>query len=426
MKINTFPPAGTRDFFPSNLKLRTWLFDIWTKISKSYGFENYDAPIVEHAELFTRKGGDDILSEMYTFKKGGIDLALRPEMTPSLVRMIMQEYRPSPYKPLKRFSIPQCWRYETTIRGRKREHYQWNIDIFGADNVKYEIELFLILVNFFKTIGLTPNDITIQISNRKILQTFLSQLNVPDDLFEQACIIIDKIGKLSRDEFIFRMMDEIKMNINDIDKIFEFIKIKTIDDLNIFLPHDDPSVVEIQQLVNLCKMTGIGEWVELNSSIVRGLSYYTGLVFEAFFKNSEIKRSVCGGGRYDNIMKTYGHNEQIPAIGFGLGDVVILDVLTEMNLLPTFESDVEYVVVPFNDELYPVAILVSEQLRAKNKNVITYCKGGKRTNAFGYADKLGASTVIFIAPTEWADENIVVKHLKVQTIIKLKDYIDSL
>lgn len=424
MKINTFPPSGTRDFFPQNLKNRTWLFNIWTKISESYGFEQYDAPIVEHVELYTRKGGDDILQEMYTFKKGDTSLALRPEMTPSLVRMIAQVYPTAQYKPLKWFAIPQCWRYETTVRGRKREHYQWNVDIFGADNVKYEIELFLILVKFFETVGLTSNDITIKVSNRKILQTVLGQLGVPSNLFESACIIIDKIQKLTPEEFALKMMDEIGMNLEGVEIIKQLTNVKSADELGEFIPFNDLGMIEVQNLFNLAKLVGIDDWLEFDVSIVRGLSYYTGLVFEAFFTNSEIKRAVCGGGRYDNIMQTYGFNEKIPAIGFGFGDVVIMEVLEDMGLLPKFDSEIDYVVVPFNEGLYPVAIMVSELLRSKNKYVLTYARGGKRTHAFNYANKVGADMVVFIAPDEWVGTkgvdgrddreggSIVVKHLR--------------
>jgi histidyl-tRNA synthetase len=431
MRINTFPPSGTRDFFPKNLKNRLWLFDIWTKISKSYGYEQYDAPVVEYAELYTRKGGDDILNEMYKIQLGEISLALRPEMTPSLVRMIMQIYHTNPYKPIKWFSIPQCWRYETTIRGRKREHYQWNIDILGADSVKYEIELFLILVRFFRMVGLTQNDVAIHVSNRKILQKVLEQLGIPDELFEKACIIIDKIGKLTPEEFTTRMIEEIGMNLDGVIVIQKLVEIKTVEELYEFVPENDECLVETQALFNLAELVGIKPWLEFDVGIVRGLSYYTGLVFEGFFKNSEIKRAVCGGGRYDNLMQTYGYNEKIPAIGFGFGDVVILDVLEEMELLPQFDSDVEYVVVPFNDGLYPASIMVAEALREKNKSVLVYSRGGKRTNAFNYADRVGAKFVIFVAPDEWLqDESIVVKNLreedknKKQIVVRLQDYVN--
>lgn len=432
MKINTQPPAGTRDFFPQDLKIRNWLFDIWTQISKSYGFEQYDAPIIENVELYTRKGGDDIVNEMYTFTKGGIPLALRPEMTPSLARMIIQTFNSHPYKPLKWFSIPQCFRYETTIRGRKREHYQWNIDIFGANNIKYEIELFIMLVKFFKTVKLTHNDIKIKISNRQVLQKILSQMNVTDDLFERACIIIDKIKKIPLEEFQERMMNEISMSMDDINIIINLLNIKTVDELKSFMPDTEPCFMELNKLFDICNVIGISDWIEFDVSVVRGLSYYTGLVFEAFFINSDIKRSVCGGGRYDSLMQTYGHNQKIPAIGFGFGDVVILEVLKDMNLLPMPKSDIDYVVIPFNESLYLSAIQISEMLRDKNKNVITYNKGGKRGDAFNYADRVGTKYVIFVAPDEWENKSIVVKDLredeknKRQVVVNLNEYVESL
>ncbi len=432
VKIDSFPPSGTRDFFPPDMMKHNWLFNIIKKISESYGFEQYDAPIVEHANLYTRKGGDDILSEMYAFQQGETNLAIRPEMTPSLVRMIMQKYATNPIKPMKWYSIPQCWRYETTTRGRKREHYQWNMDIFGADNIKYEIELFSIIIKFFKEVGLKPTDIQIHISNRKILQYVLNNIGVPDNLFEQACIIIDKVSKLSNEDFESKLINEIKINIDDVNYIRKLMNIKNIDDLTQFMPYDHETVIELQNLFQLAKNINIEQWLVFDPSIVRGLSYYTGIVFEGFFINSTIKRAVCGGGRYDNLTKTYGYNESIPAIGFGFGDVVILDVLEELSLLPKFAQKVDYVVVSFNNELYPASVLVSEMLREKNKNVLTYMKDGRRGHAFDYANKVGSPIVIYIAPDEWATKQLVVKYLretdttKKQIIINVNDFINSI
>ena len=430
-QINSFPPSGTRDFFPQDMKKRNWLFDTFKQISESYGFEQYDAPIVEHADLYTRKGSDDILSEMYVISDKEPKLAIRPEMTPSFVRMAMQKYATNSYKPLKWFSIPQCFRYETTSRGRKREHFQWNLDILGADNMKYELELFSILISFFTKVGLTSKDVTIHISNRKILQYVLNFIGVPDNLFEQACVIIDKISKLSEEDFANKLINEINMDLNGVNYIRDLMKVTIIDDLAQFMPTDNEAFIDLKQLFTLAEQLHINEWLIFDPSIVRGLSYYTGIVFEGFFNNSEIKRAVCGGGRYDNLTQTYGY-DKVPVIGFGFGDVVILDVLEELSLLPKFVNKVDYVVVPFNDELYPASMIISELLRTKNKIVLTYMKAGKRTLAFDYADRVGSDIVIYVAPTEWDNKQLVVKYLretdknKKQIVIDLNEFINSL
>lgn len=421
--INSFPPSGTRDFFPQNMKKHNWLFNQIKKISESYGFEQYDAPIVEYANLFTRKGGDDILSEMYVIEDKEPKLALRPEITPSFVRMAIQKYATNSFKPLKWFSISQCWRYETTTRGRKREHYQWNMDIFGANNIKYELELFSIIIKFFTKVGLTSKDVTIHISNRKILQYVLNYIGVPYNLFEKACVIIDKISKLSNEDFETKLINEIDIDHDKVEYIKQLINVKNINDLTQFMPADNEILIELQQLFMLAEQLNIGQWLIFDPSIVRGLSYYTGIVFEGFFNNSEIKRSVCGGGRYDNLTQTYGY-EKVPIIGFGFGDVVILDILEELSLLPNFEFNVDYVVVPFNDQLYPASVMISEMLREKNKIVLTYMKTGKRTLAFDYANKVGSEIVIYVAPDEWAKKQLVVKYLRETEKIKKQIIID--
>ena len=285
--ITLYPPSGTRDFKPEDLRKREWIFDKWKRTSLLYGFEPYDSSVVEHANLYTRKGGDDILKEMFTLSVGDVDLVLRPEMTPTLARMMMVELPRSPYTPLRWFTErAQCWRYETTSLGRKREHYQWNADIFKADGIEYELELFQMIIHLLKDVGITSNDLIIKVSNRMIFQKILTTLGVEMDLFQKTCNIIDRIKKLSDIDFETSLIEEIGLTLDKVNIIRKLVMITNIDELKEFLPADDDTIIELNTLFDLAKQIGIGEWLTFDVSIVRGLSYYTGTVFEGFFKIS--------------------------------------------------------------------------------------------------------------------------------------------
>ena len=188
---------GTRDFYPEDMRLRNWLFDNFAYASLLHGFEEYDSPILEHEELYTRKQGEDIVKQLYNFEdKGSRKVSLRPEMTPSLARMVMSRAGVLPM-PIKWFSIPQCWRYERTQKGRGREHYQWNVDVWGTNEISADAELFSVLVTFFESVGLTENEIVIRVSSRKVLEEVLGSLGIEGDSFAQTCVIVDKMDKLS-------------------------------------------------------------------------------------------------------------------------------------------------------------------------------------------------------------------------------------
>lgn len=429
--IKTFPPSGTRDFYPEDLVFRNWLFDNWKQVSKAFGCLEYDAPIVEHSELWTSKSdSDDILKEMYSFEKDGIKLTLRPEMTPSLTRMMLT-YLPNAVLPAKFFSIPQCWRFENVSKGRRREFYQWNVDFFGAENVKSEIEIFMMIVEFIKRCGLTSNDVVIRISNRLIIQTVLEKLNIKNDKFVQIYNIIDKIEKLSK-SVITKMLTDIGISDLEINVIYELIAIKTTDKLIKFLDETDIIYVEIKKLFEYAEKVGISEWLQLDLSIVRGLDYYTGIVFEGFSKSTEIKRAIFGGGRFDNMMEKYGYSEQVNVIGFGMGDCVIYEILKDLNKLPKVNLGVDYVIVPFNESYFADACNIASKIRSKGKSVDVYIKENKIKLAYSYADRKNADKVIFVAPTEWSNKQIVVKNLRIsdktikQTIIDLDEYVNTL
>ena len=293
---------GTRDFYPEDMRLRNWLFDNFTIASLSHGFEEYDAPVLEHEELYTRKQGEEITKQLYNFQdKGNRNVSLRPEMTPSLARMVMAKAGSLPM-PIKWFSIPQCWRYERTQRGRGREHYQWNIDIWGTTEISADAELISVLVTFFEEVGLTSGDIVIKISSRKVLEEVLGNLGVKGNQFAQTCIIVDKMDKLPS-EVIEKQLSELGHSSEVVSSIQSVLGIKDMESLKKSLKGKSVAVSELNTLFDLIDSYGMSEWVEFDASIVRGLAYYTGSVFEAQDREGKF-RAICGGGRYDNLLST--------------------------------------------------------------------------------------------------------------------------
>ncbi len=411
---------GTRDFYPEDMRLRNWLFDNFMAASLLHGFEEYDAPVLEHEELYTRKQGEEITKQLYNFQdKGERKVALRPEMTPSLARMVMAKAGSLPM-PIKWFSIPQCWRYERTQKGRGREHYQWNVDIWGTTEISADAELISVIVTFFEELGLTPDDIVIRISSRKVLEEVLGSLGVEGDLFAQTCIIVDKMDKLSS-EVIKEQLSELGHSDTVISKIQSVLGIKDMGSLKKSLDNNSSAISELNILFDLIDSYGMSEWVEFDASIVRGLAYYTGSVFEAHDREGKF-RAICGGGRYDNLLSTLG-GKDLPATGFGFGDMVIMELLSEKGLIPELISGVDDIVLPLNQDLRDIAVRVAASLRLANRTVDLVLEDKKIKWAFKHAERIGARRLVLLAPDEWSRKMIKVKDLETgeEKEVSLKD-----
>jgi len=406
MKLQSI--RGTRDFFPEDLRLRKWLFDHWRAVAASFGFEEYDAPVLESEDLYTRKAGEEITGQLYNFEdKGGRRIALRPEMTPSLVRMLLQRGGALPL-PLRWFSIPQCWRYERMTRGRGREHYQWNMDIFGVSGVAAEAELLAAIVQFFEAIGLESGDIEIKVSSRKVLEGVLSKAGVPEENFAAVCVLVDKLDKLPR-EAIEADLLALDLGPSLIDTILHTLSLQALDQLEEALGTESEALEDLRTLFELADAYGISDWLVFDPSVVRGLAYYTGIVFEAF-DNGALQRAVCGGGRYNHLLSTYG-GKDIPACGFGFGDMVILEVLKDRGLLPSLEGSVDDLVFAFDASLRSAAIDVAGKLRASGRSVDLVLEDKKVKWAFKHADRRGAKRVVLVAPDEWSAGQVRIKDL---------------
>ena len=400
---------GTRDFYPEEMRLRNWLFDNFDDAALLHGFEEYDAPVLEHEELYTRKQGEEITQQLYNFQdKGDRKVALRPEMTPSLARMVMSRAGALPM-PIKWYSIPQCWRYERTQRGRGREHYQWNVDIWGTNEISADAELISVLVTFFEGVGLTEEDLVIRMSSRKVLEEVLGSLGIVGDMFTQTCIIVDKMDKLPAD-VVSEQLSALGIEDNAIKTIQSTLGIKDMDSLRSMLGEESPAVIELTSLFSALEAYGISEWIEFDASIVRGLAYYTGPVFEAHDRAGEL-RAICGGGRYDKLLSTLG-GKDLPATGFGFGDMVIMELLAEKGLVPELTSGNDDVVISLSPELRNAAMHVASSLRARGRSVDLVLENKRLKWAFKHAERSGAQRLVMVMPDEWKDGKVRIKDLE--------------
>lgn len=367
--------------------------------------------MLELEELYKRKAGEDITKQMYNFKdKDGYDVALRPEMTPSLARLILKRGK-AMMLPVRWFSIPQCWRFETIQLGRKREHFQWNMDVVGVASVNCEVELLCAITTFFSNVGLTSKDIGIKVNSRKVLQQVLEPLGVVGEKFAPVCVVVDKLDKLTEEE-VHKELTDLQLGTEVIAKITEALSIKDLEHLESMLGAENPAVVELKTLWSLAKAYGFDDWLIFDASVVRGLAYYTGVVFEAFDRNKQF-RAICGGGRYDGLLSLYGAKEVTPAAGFGMGDVVIIELLKAKGLLPNFAPHVDIMIVPFDEAHRPAACQVATKLRSLGKKVeVQLIPKKKIAWCYEQADRIGANQLCFVAPDEWAAGKVRIKNLR--------------
>ena len=400
---------GTRDFYPEDMRLRNWLFQKFHASSLSHGFEEYDSPIIEHEELYTRKQGEEITQQLYNFEdKGGRKISLRPEMTPSLARMVMARSGALPL-PIKWYSIPQCWRYERTQRGRGREHYQWNVDIWGMEGIEADAELLSVMVHMFKSVGLTHDDVVVRISKRKVLEEVLGSLGIEGDSFTKTCVIVDKMDKLP-EETVSAQLSDLGISDSSITTIQSVLSVKDLPELRDMLSPDSMAVSELERLFQLLESYGISDWTTFDASVVRGLAYYTGPVFEAQDRGGEL-RAICGGGRYDKLIGTLGGRD-LPATGFGFGDMVIMELLSDKGLIPDISSRVSDVVFSMDESLRGAAMEVSSKLRGTGRTVDLILEPKKMKWVFKHAERTGADRLVMVMPAEWESGKVRIKDLQ--------------
>eukprot|EP01026_Neomeris_dumetosa_P028789 TRINITY_DN2332_c1_g1_i6.p1 TRINITY_DN2332_c1_g1~~TRINITY_DN2332_c1_g1_i6.p1 ORF type:complete len:517 (-),score=90.88 TRINITY_DN2332_c1_g1_i6:180-1730(-) len=407
--IDLNPPKGTRDFPPDEMRQRQWLFSHFAHVSELFGFERFDAPVLESESLFVRKAGEEIVDQLYSFEdRGGRRVALRPELTPSLARLILQKGKGLAL-PAKWYAVGQCWRYERMTRGRRREHYQWNMDIIGIEGMEAEAEILSAIVQFFQQVGLTSQDVGIKISSRKVLQEVLSQQGVPAENFGSVCVIVDKLDKLPKDKIV-EQLRQIGLSDATIQGTLDALQIESVSDLESLLGTESQAVKDLKYLFQLSEGYGYQDWLKLDASVVRGLAYYTGTVFEAFDREGKL-RAICGGGRYDQLLGTFG-GEDKPCVGFGFGDAVIVELLKDKNLLPDTKNKVDDMVMAMDERLRGEACNVAATLRGSGRKVDLVLEPKKMKWAFKQAERINAKRLILIGVDEWEKGCVRVKNLE--------------
>ena len=421
--IDLQPVKGTRDFFPEELRLRNWLFEIWRRTSVQAGFEEYDTCVLEHEDLYIRKAGDEISKQLFSFEdKSGRRLSLRPEMTPSLARLILQHNKSLSF-PIKWFSMPQCFRYERMTKGRRREHFQWNADIIGQPHILAEAEILMLLISACESMGLTKKEFKVFINDRRILNAILTQINVPEDLHSTVMVILDKRDKISS-EALVAMLEDTGMSAKQVGQLNEYLSNTDLKDLEENLS-DTTGVEQLHSLMDMMDTSGCSGYLKFDISIVRGLSYYTGAVFEV---NSPEKkhRAICGGGRYDSLLSAFG-GETVPAVGFGFGDVVVLDVLKELGRFPELPRKLDYTIIPFASEQVGIALKIAAKLRMRGAVVDCNFSMKKMKKTMRQANESGAAKAILLFPEELAEDKVVIRDmiLHEQKPVKIADLISK-
>jgi len=373
---------GFRDFFPEPLPhkdvwsadARQYIFNKWRDTARHYGFREYDGPPLEPLELFTAKSGDEIVTQLYNFKdKGEREIALRPEMTPTLARMVAAHER-AYKKPIKWFALPQLFRYERQQKGRLREHFQFNADILGESDIAADAELIALLIDTLRSFGLTAEDFVIRLSSRNAWQDCFSARNHDHSKAYEFFQIVDK---LEREE---PAKSDEKL------KSLGF----SLEELNRFIEAGEPTP-ELKVILENLTARGLGEYVKVDYHVIRGLAYYTGPVFEAFDRKGEF-RAIAGGGRYDNLVKLIsGGKVNLPALGFGMGDVVLLELLKARGLLPAFEATVDVFVLIEDEGLRKPSLKLVQDLRAAGLVVEYSLTPAKPDKQFKRAQELKAT-----------------------------------
>jgi histidyl-tRNA synthetase len=420
---------GFRDFYPEQLATRNYLMSVWRDVARKYGFVEYDGPPLEPLDLYTKKSGDEIVGQLYNFTdKGGREVALRPEMTPTLARMVAAKAA-ALRKPIRWFSVPQLFRYERQQKGRLREHFQLNVDIIGEASVAADAELLAVAIDVMRAVGLTPRDVRARVSDRRLLTAVLAQVGVKKAELPAVFAAIDKAAREPRDVTLGTVQKAVasKEARAGVSRILD-----RSTDLNALAAEfrTSPDVMEtithMREYMNFLDALGVGEWIEFDLSIVRGLAYYTGKVFELFDAQGEF-RAICGGGRYDDLLSTIG-GVDLPALGFGMGDVVLTELLRSRDLLPATEMGAEYWVAADDESMLTEVMTVAGRLRAKSRSVEYALKTQTLARQLKTASTAGVQTVVLLRRDDYANGNVIVKTLAdgSERSVALDEYLNSL
>lgn len=392
---------GTREFYPEEMAQRNFIYEKARQASRLFGYQEWDAPFLETIELYAAKSGEELVKEQsFVFPDRGGDLiTLRPELTPSLARMIAQKQNELVF-PVRWWSFGPFWRYERPQRGRTREFFQWNVDMLGVNSPEADAELIAVAATFLKLVGLTPEQAAIFVNNRRLMDARFDALGIPPEKRMDVSNAVDRRSKMeaARWEEYVRALGLTEAQLNGLKSLLE--------DYDLWQQSD-----ELIRLFRALEALGVKEYVRFDPNIMRGLLYYTGTVFEAFDVSGSVRRAILGGGRYDNLLRDVG-GDPLSGVGFAMGDVVIGILLKEKGLIPPFvPSPAPLLVTVFDESLWMASYALAAELRAMGLNVLTYPEPAKLPKQFKFADRMGIRAALVLGPEEAAASKVTVKNL---------------
>ena len=404
---------GFRDFYPEELALRNHIFATWRSVAARYGFEEYDGPPLESLDLYTQKSGDEIVQQLYAFRdKGDRDVALRPEMTPTLARMVAARAQ-ALKKPIRWFSIPQLFRYERQQRGRLREHFQLNMDIIGEAGPLADAELIAAAIDIMRGFGLGPQDVQARISDRRVLRALLLGHGVKEAQLGTAFAVIDRSERVPKN-VLEEMLQEAGFGKKEAAAVFETAGLRGVAAVTAALGKvkgGEEGGEPLVQAVHALAAMGLGEFATVDLTIVRGLAYYTGIVFELLDAKKTL-RAIAGGGRYDGLL-------DLPALGFGMGDVVLGELLKERGAVPKASMELGAFLVAVGGDDLPTVLQLAHALRERGIAVEYGLRHAAVRKQLELAAARGASRAVIVGPEERAAGSAVVRDLKAGTEAKV-------
>lgn len=410
-KLSTDSYKGVRDFYPEDMAVQNHIFGIWKNTVEKYGYQEYNASVLEPADLYRAKSGEEIVNEQtYTFTdRGDREVTLRPEMTPTVARMVAAQRRERPF-PLRWYSIPNLFRYEQPQRGRLREHWQLNVDIFGVTSIQAEVECIQVAYDITRQFGLKDTDFEVRLNNRKVMNYVTRDVfKLNDEQAHKISKLIDRKNKVEAKVFA----DAAQEILGDVaDKFLTLLNSQNFEEFTSHLPQtkeEHEGLREIREVIAALEKLGITN-VRFDQTLMRGFDYYTGIVFEIFDKNPTNRRAVLGGGRYDDLLSLFG-GDKVPAVGFGYGDVVARDLLETYTSLPKDIRAADLYLCVMNASHFDYAQDLAQKLRTKNIKVSVDYSGRKVGDQIKTADRLKIPYIICIGDQEVASGEFKIKNL---------------
>lgn len=407
------PVKGTRDFYPPLMARRNWIIDGWKKVSQRNGFEEYDGPIFELLQMYQVKSGQEIVEQLFSLHdRGGRDLAIRPEITPTLARMVNQQINALP-RPIKWFAVPRLCRAERPQKGRLREFFQWNVDIIGEERADADAEIIFTTLDYLRTVGLTAQDVRAKISSRRLLAAVLTSIGIPADRLGPIYAVLDKKPKLPAETFEALLAEQVP-DKNQARKILDFMSLDSVEGIaRIVEPNEalDNATDELRGVLGVLNAMGVGEYCAFDPGIVRGLAYYTGVVFEVHDIAGEL-RAICGGGRYDNLLRDFG-GPAVGATGMGMGDCVLEILLEQRGLLDSQvpKRAIEYFVAVADPQFADAMYRVVAQIRSKGCSANFSYKQGGLSKQLKEAAGQNAGKCVIVGQEYAQNHQLVVKNM---------------